>query len=128
MAASAATLAKAKHRPTREEGASARVALGWPASVLFLSGVAGLVFQVLWIKQLSLVYGVEVYAVTAAVSAFFLGLALGGLVLGPLTDRVQRPVRFYAFLEASVAILSVAATLALARVAPLFAALERDGA
>ena len=38
---------------------------------LFLSGTAALVFQVLWIRQLSLVVGVEIYSITIAVSAFF---------------------------------------------------------
>lgn len=41
--------------------------------LLFVSGAAGLIYQVLWIKQLSLVVGVEVHAVTIAVSAFFGG-------------------------------------------------------
>lgn len=94
------------------------------ALLLFASGVAALIFQVLWIKQLSLVVGVEVYAITVAVSAFFGGLALGGLVLGRWADRMDRPVRFYAWLEVGIAVLGVAMTLALARVAPLFATME----
>ena len=49
-----------------------------PALLLFVSGAAALVYQVLWIKQLSLVVGVEVYAITTGISAFFAGLALGG--------------------------------------------------
>lgn len=94
------------------------------ALLLFASGIAALIFQVLWIKQLSLVVGVEVYAITIAVSGFFGGLALGGLVLGRWADRMGRPVRFYAWLEVGIAVLGVATTLALARVAPLFATME----
>jgi spermidine synthase len=86
-----------------------------PAALLFLSGSAALVFQVLWIKQLSLVVGVEVSAIAGAVSAFFLGLALGGW---------RRPVRFYALLETAVAVSCVAVTLALAHSAALFVAVE----
>jgi hypothetical protein len=51
------------------------------ASLLIASGAAALVYQVLWVKQLSLVVGVDVYAITTGVSAFFAGLALGGAVL-----------------------------------------------
>jgi hypothetical protein len=51
--------------------------------VLFTSGAAALIYQLLWIKQLSLVVGVDVYAVTIAVSAFFAGLAAGGLFVWP---------------------------------------------
>ena len=35
-------------------------------SLLFASGAAALIFQVLWIKQLSLVVGIDVYAVVTA--------------------------------------------------------------
>ncbi|MGS1011473.1 fused MFS/spermidine synthase [Achromobacter anxifer] len=95
-----------------------------PAALLFLSGMAALVFQVLWIKQLSLVVGVEVSAIAGAVSAFFLGLALGGWLLGRRADRLRRPVRFYAALEAAVALSCVAVTWLLARSAAVFVAVE----
>ena len=49
-----------------------------PTVLLFLSGVAALVYQTLWVKQLALIVGVDVYAVTTAVRAFFPGLAIGG--------------------------------------------------
>ncbi|MFQ6573920.1 fused MFS/spermidine synthase [Pseudomonas sp. UM16] len=95
-----------------------------PALLLCVSGAAALVYQVLWVKQLSLVVGVEVYAITAGISAFFAGLALGGLVFGRWADRLRRPVRLYASLELAVAILGVSSTLALANCAGLFARLE----
>uniref|UniRef100_UPI002FDFE56D fused MFS/spermidine synthase n=1 Tax=Achromobacter insolitus TaxID=217204 RepID=UPI002FDFE56D len=95
-----------------------------PAALLFLSGTAALVFQVLWIKQLSLVVGVEVSAIAGSVSAFFLGLALGGWLLGRQADRLQRPVRFYAMLEAAVALSCLAVTWLLARSAAAFVAIE----
>lgn len=94
------------------------------ALLLFLSGLAALVYQILWVKQLSLIVGVDVYAVTIGVSAFFAGLALGGLALGRTADAVTRPLLFYGLLEIGVAILGVAATLLLAHAAPLFATLE----
>ncbi|MCE7761323.1 spermidine synthase [Pseudomonas putida] len=95
-----------------------------PATLLFLSGAAGLVYQVLWIKQLSLVVGVEVHAVAIGISAFFAGLAMGGLLFGRWADRLQRPVRLYVFLELGVALLALGATLGLAHAAGPFARLE----
>ncbi|MGR4869826.1 fused MFS/spermidine synthase [Variovorax sp. LARHSF232] len=105
---------------------SATLALGaaWPAALLFVSGVAALIYQVLWIKQLSLVVGVDVYAVTVGVSAFFGGLALGGWAFGRLADHSTRPLRLYAVLEFVVALLGVAATLGLALAARPFVLLE----
>lgn len=106
-----------------ERGAQ-RLTAAKPAVLLLLSGASALVFQVLWIKQLSLVVGVEVSAIAGAVSAFFLGLALGGWFLGKRADRVERPLRLYAWLEAGVAVSCVAVTWALARSAAPFVAVE----
>jgi len=102
---------------------SARAIL-WPALLLVISGSAALIYQVLWIRQLTQIVGVDVYAVTAGVSAFFAGLALGGLLLGRLADRVRRPLRFYAGLEIGVALVGVGMTYALAHTGSLFANLE----
>ena len=46
-------------------------------AILFFSGASALVYQTLWVRQLGLVVGIDVYAVTTAVAAFFAGLALG---------------------------------------------------
>ncbi len=100
----------------------------WRALLLVASGAAALIYQVLWIRQLTLIVGVDVYAVTIGVGAFFAGLALGGLLLGRLADRSLRPLRLYAALEFGVALTGVLMTLALARTAPLFAALEKRSA
>ncbi|AXM94446.1 fused MFS/spermidine synthase [Pseudomonas plecoglossicida] len=104
--------------------AKAHLSVLVPAALLFLSGAAGLVYQVLWIKQLSLVVGVEVHAVATGISAFFAGLALGGLLFGRWADRLQRPVMLYVCLELAVALLGIGATLALANAAGPFARLE----
>ena len=93
-------------------------------SLLFFSGVAALVYQTIWIKQLTLVVGVDVYAVTTGVSAFFAGLALGSAIFGRLADRSRSPIRLYAGLEVGIAVLGVVSTVALAASPPFFVALE----
>ncbi|MCY1200791.1 Polyamine aminopropyltransferase [compost metagenome] len=108
-------------------GTRARPAAGlWaPAGLLVFSGAAALIFQILWIKQLSLIVGVEVHAIAVAVSAFFFGLALGSAWLGRLADRSARPLRLYAGIELGVALLALGVTWALAHGAPLFARAEQ---
>lgn len=96
-----------------------------PALLLCISGCAALVYQMLWIKQLSLVVGVEVYAITTGISAFFAGLALGGGVFGRWADRVQRPLMLYAGLEVLVAALSVSATFVMSLAASPFTWLQQ---
>ena len=78
----------------------------------------------LWIRQLSLVVGVEVYSITIAVSAFFAGLAAGSALFGRLADRLQRPLLLYCLLETGVALAGVAATIALAHTAEPFVAIQ----
>lgn len=95
-----------------------------PALLLCISGAAALVYQVLWIKQLSLMVGVEVYAITTGISAFFAGLALGGWLFGRWADRLQQPVLLYAGLEVLVAMLGVGATVAMGLAASAFAWLQ----
>src|SRR5262249_8846150 len=110
--------------PGMRAQASASVGVLTLAGLLFVSGAAALVYQVLWVKQLSLLVGVDVYAVTTAVGAFFAGLALGGWLCGVSVDRMPRPLRLYAVLELGTAVSGVLATLALGHAAPLFAAAE----
>src|SRR5271169_4914919 len=92
---------------------SERIPAMTPVSLLFLSGLAALIYQTLWVKQLTLIVGVDVYAVTTAVSAFFAGLAIGGGLFGRRADRSARPLRLFAALEAGTGVLGLGATLAL---------------
>ncbi len=92
--------------------------------LLFFSGIASLVYQVLWIKQLSLVVGIEVYSIAIAVSAFFAGLAIGGFTFGRWADRLRRPLVLYVILEVGIALLAVTSTVLLAHSAEPFAAIE----
>ena len=95
-----------------------------PVVVAVLSGLAALVYQVLWVKQLALLVGVDVHAVTTTVSAFFAGLAIGGGVFGRRADRSARPLRLFAALEAATGLLGLSVTLLLAHAAPAFVSLE----
>src|SRR5438034_4755673 len=70
---------------------------------LLVSGAAGLVYQVAWMRYLSLFLGHTSYAVVAVLVAFMGGLALGNAWLGARADRVQRPLALYAWLEIGIA-------------------------
>ncbi|MFM0180159.1 fused MFS/spermidine synthase [Paraburkholderia aspalathi] len=111
------------HAP-QKEAASPSLPIAWPVLLLFISGAASLIYQVLWIKQLALVVGVEVQAVTTGVSAFFAGLAVGGWIFGRLADRLARPLRLCALLEAGVLVLALSSTWMLPHAAAPFASLQ----
>lgn len=92
--------------------------------LLFFSGTAALIYQAVWIKQLGLVVGIDIFAVSIGVSGFFAGLALGAVAVGRIADRFARPLRLYAIVEIGIAVASVFTTLALANSAALFVKLQ----
>ena len=72
----------------------------WTAFLcLLISGVAALVYQVVWMRYLALFMGHTSYAVVAVLVVFMGGLALGNAMLGSLADRARRPLALYGWLE-----------------------------
>jgi spermidine synthase len=83
------------------------------APLLFGSGLCALTYQVVWQRELRLVFGGST-AANAAVLAIFIGaLGLGSALLGPRADRHPRPFRLYAALEALIAASAAATPLLL---------------
>lgn len=75
---------------------------------LFVSGAAGLVYEVVWSRYLALFLGHTSYAVVAVLVAFMGGLALGNLWLGRFADRTRRPLAVYAWLEIGIGLYALA--------------------
>ncbi|MBN1516075.1 fused MFS/spermidine synthase [Candidatus Sumerlaeota bacterium] len=73
-------------------------------TLFVLSGFAGLTYEVVWSKYLALFLGASGYAQLLVLSTFMGGLALGSVWLGARSDRMRRPVVFYAWLELGVGI------------------------
>ncbi|MFL5647725.1 MAG: fused MFS/spermidine synthase [Chloroflexota bacterium] len=68
-------------------------------AIFVLSGAAGLVYEIVWSRQLVLVFGNTTQAVSAILTGFFGGMAIGAAVGGRIADRVRSPLRFYGLLE-----------------------------
>jgi spermidine synthase len=60
----------------------------------FVTGLASFVYEIVWIRMLSLVLGSSFHAFELMLSAFITGLALGGLWIRRRIDRIADPVRF----------------------------------
>ena len=73
------------------------------AGLVFLSGAASLVYEVLWLKELSLLFGSTAYAASTTLAVFFLGLAVGGAVFGRWSPHLRSPLRAYAWIELGIA-------------------------
>ena len=70
----------------------------------FLSGLAGLVYEVVWARQLSLFLGITSYAHTAVITAYMAGLAAGSFYFGRRADQHSQPLKLYAWLEIGVGV------------------------
>ena len=70
--------------------------------LFFLSGLAGLAYQVVWIKMSAQIFGHTIYAVSSVVATFMAGLAAGSYYWGRRADRIQQQLRLYAGLEAGI--------------------------
>jgi len=80
----------------------------WAAVCFLCSGAAGLIYEVVWSKQLAYLLGSSLHSVATVVAAFLGGLALGARVLGGPLARRPGLARVYAALEVGVALLGVA--------------------
>ncbi|MGD9018448.1 MAG: fused MFS/spermidine synthase [Desulfobacterales bacterium] len=76
-------------------------------ALFFLSGIAGLGYEILWTRMLSVSLGHEMVSVLAVVSAFFSGLAAGSWILDRPVSRSGDPGRWYALFEVIIGIWSI---------------------
>lgn len=76
--------------------------------VAALSGGAALVYELVFFRELGVLFGVAIHAVAAVVGTFLLGLGLGALWARRL-QRGDEPLRAYATLELWIGVFGIAA-------------------
>jgi predicted membrane-bound spermidine synthase len=59
----------------------------WLALVFFFSGIAALIYQVVWQRALFAICGLDIISITVVVTAFMLGLGVGSLTGGAISRR-----------------------------------------
>ena len=75
--------------------------------MFFLSGAAGLIYQLIWVRKLVLIFGNTTYATSSILTAFMGGLALGSYLFGKYADRSKKPLLTYGYLEAGIGISAI---------------------
>jgi len=71
--------------------------------VFFVSGMTGLIYEVLWSKYLSNIFGSSTYASAIVISVFMGGLAFGNYFLGHRADKVKMNLLYlYGLLEIGI--------------------------
>lgn len=107
----------------------------WAWVLFFFSGLTGLIYQILWTRRLTLVFGHSILAVSTVVTAYMGGLALGSLLGGRWADRRVRQgvsggwyVRAYGLLEGFVGLWAVLSLVLLDWIETLYFLLSKQGA
>jgi len=84
---------------------------GWIAFVIgiaLVSGFAGLGYEAIWTRLFAVSLGSEIQAVLSVLAALFAGIALGSLAFGARIKSSQKPMHWYAALEAIIALWALA--------------------
>lgn len=90
------------------------------SACLLASGAVALIYEVVWARLLGLVMGHTAYALSAILTSFLGGLALGAWLAGRWTSRHAVSLRHYAAVEAAVGVLGGMMPWLIALCAPLF--------
>ncbi len=71
--------------------------------IFILSGASSLIYEVIWMRQLTLVFGSTIFATSTVLTVFMAGLALGSFYFGRKIDESSMsPLKLYALLEAGI--------------------------
>lgn len=65
----------------------------------FISGASALIYQILWVKVLTLTFGSTTLAVTTILASFMGGLALGSFLMSKYSYRIHKVILAYGLIE-----------------------------
>ena len=72
--------------------------------MVFASGATSLIYQIAWVRSLTIGFGNTTQAISTVLTVFMAGLAIGYHVLGRRADHQSEPLRVYAALELALGI------------------------
>jgi spermidine synthase len=87
----------------------------------FGSGVAALIYEVVWFQLLELVIGSTTVSLAVLLATFMGGMCLGSLILPRLVSAQRHPLRVYALIELGIGVLGILVLLLVPLVGGLYA-------
>jgi spermidine synthase len=88
--------------------------------LLFVSGACALIYQVVWARMFTQIFGSTIYSVSVVLAAFMSGLAIGSNFLGKLADRSNNPLRLYGLYEVGIGVSALAVLLIFTGLTPVY--------
>ena len=93
-------------------------------ALFYVSGIAGLIYQVLWLRRLSVIFGVTVYAASTVLAAFMAGLAIGSALSGRVLGRGIAPLVAFGIAEILIGATGLLSPVLLDAASALYVALH----
>jgi len=93
----------------------------WIYFLFFFSGISGLIYQVVWTRMLTLVFGHTIYSVSVVLSAFMAGLGLGSYLWGTTIDKAGKPLLIYGKIEILIGSTALFLSFLFSKFSPIYA-------
>jgi len=74
---------------------------------MLISGFTALSYEVIWTRQLILFLGPSIYAFSAMLAVFLMGVSLGSIYMAKFIDKLKMPLVVFGFLELLIGMLSI---------------------
>lgn len=98
----------------------------WLIGIFFFSGLAGLVYEVVYAKALGVTFGGTSLAAKTVLMTYMGGMAFGAWLGGMLAERTSRPLLWYAYFEALIGIYAAVTPLLFEAIQALYVSLATD--
>lgn len=97
----------------------------WLLACFFISGASALTYEIIWTRMLGWVFGTTIFAISTAVTAFMVGLAIGSFAGGRWMDRQRQILLVYSGIEIGCGVIGILMTWILPHLSPLSILLSR---
>lgn len=94
--------------------------------LIFFSGMSALVYEIIWSRQIGLLFGNTAQSAGIVITIYFLGMAIGYRWAGKTVDRQRCPLRNYAIAEMCAGLWSFCIPLLLSYISVHFSAIHHE--
>lgn len=94
--------------------------------LFFLSGAAALIYQVLFTKQLSYVFGSQAVATYTVLATYMGGMAIGAWLGGRIAANLSRPILIYAVCELAIGVYCLVSPVIFTSLQSVYSSLGTD--
>jgi spermidine synthase len=91
--------------------------------IIFFTGLTALVYEICWVRQATLIFGVSIFAYSAVLTAYMGGMAIGNYLFGKIADNSKKLPRIFAILQVGLAVTGILALFLLIGLSEVYVSL-----